>query len=93
MGLLWAHMGIARSVLMRMHMNGMTAMGPQAISGRFETFWHADGLNVQPERSERFKTGLRRFVLETMGGMAGIQSRLTASMRRQEKKSPEWKEL
>ena len=53
-GLIWAPMGIVGSVLTRTHMSISSAMGPQAISGRFETFWHADGLNVQPERSERF---------------------------------------
>ena len=37
-----------------MHITGMTAMGPQAISGRFETLWHGDGLNAQPDGLKRF---------------------------------------
>ena len=27
-----------------------------------ESDWHEDGLNAQPDRSERFKTGLLRFI-------------------------------
>ena len=37
-------------------------MGTQAVSGRFETFWQRDGLNVQPDGLKRFKTGFLRFV-------------------------------
>ena len=39
-----AHTGTLGSFLMRMRDAGLSAMGPQAIPGRSETFWHADGL-------------------------------------------------
>ena len=46
------------------HGTGFPAMATETHRKPIETFWHADGLNVQPERSKRFKTGFRRFVLE-----------------------------
>ena len=57
-----AYTGIVGTVLMRMHDAGTAAMGPQAISGRFETLWQSDGPNAQPDVSERFKTGFWRFL-------------------------------
>ena len=42
-GLQMAYAGIVGSLYARMSDAGMSAMGPQAISGRSETFWHADG--------------------------------------------------
>ena len=48
-GLLWAHRRSLGTVLMHAHVTGSSAMGPQAVSGRFESDWHADGLNVQPD--------------------------------------------
>ena len=48
-GLLWAHRRYLGTVLMHAHVTGSSAMGPQAVSGRFESDWHADGLNVQPD--------------------------------------------
>ena len=64
-----------------MHITGMTAMGPQAISGRFETLWHGDGLNAQPD-------GLKRFY----GADQTASSKPTPPLR-YAKRAPEWKEL
>ena len=50
-GLEMAYTGIVGSVLMRMR---YAAMATETHRSRFETFWHGDGLNVQPERLKRF---------------------------------------
>ena len=52
-----------------MHVTGMSAMGPQAISGLFESDWHGDGLNVQPDGSKRFYVAYMRFPLERIIGL------------------------
>ena len=46
-------MGIAGSILMRMHGSGMTAMGSEAVSGRSEGDWRGDGLNALRGRLKR----------------------------------------
>ena len=51
-GLGMARMGIAGSILMRMHGSGMTAMGSEAVSGRSEGDWRGDGMNALRGRSK-----------------------------------------
>ena len=45
-------MGIAGSILMRMHGSGMHAMGSEAVSGRSEGDWQGDGMNALRGRSK-----------------------------------------
>ena len=62
-----------------MHETGITGMATETVSGRFETFCQADGMNAQPERSERFKTGFRRFALEWGDQAASASTSLCCS--------------
>ena len=57
--------GILGTLYARMHERRSSAMATETHRRRFETFWHADLLNVQPEGSERFYGGFLGFAVQT----------------------------